>query len=134
MTEDDPLEMQQALVEASLAAVFTAYDDAAQRGEQDPLVVLLDCEDELGGEIARGWLGDEAVDDAIASQHAEDEEQMTVFARALPWKESHGELSEAFPYLADALSAPPAADAVLVVVVAAGGASAFTAPADARPE
>ena len=29
---------------------------------------VVDCEDEIGGQIVRTWLGDEAVDDAIAEQ------------------------------------------------------------------
>lgn len=136
--EDDPLEIQQSLVESSLALVFGAYDEAVAAGVARPLVVLLDCEDELGGAIARGWLGDEVVEDAVAAQAAADEthgeaDPTTVFARAIAWDEARDDLAAAFPYLAPALAEGPPEDGVFVVGVTAGGASALTAPWDARP-
>src|SRR5690349_1854211 len=70
MSDDlnDALEAQQWLLESSLPLVFEAYDDAIQRKVVDPVVVLLDCEDAIGGEIARSWLGEETVEDAILHQ------------------------------------------------------------------
>lgn len=129
---DDPLEAQQLLVESALPLVFEAYDEASAEGIADPLVVLVDCEDELGGAIARGWLGDEKVDDAIAAEGT-DGDTTTAFARAIAWAECREELAEAFPYLAEVLGSPPPGDGVLVIGVTAGGASALTAPLDARP-
>lgn len=129
---DDPLEAQQSLVESSLPLVFQTYDEALAEGQTQPIVVLLDCEDELGGEIARGWLGEEAVNDAVAMRHADDASaDTTVFARAAPLAACRGELAEAFPYLAPALVSAPD-DGVLVIGVTAGGASALTAPFGAR--
>lgn len=124
------LEAQQTLAESSLELVETTYREAIDEGMSSPIVLLVDCEDELGGQIARGWLGDEAIDDAIAMQQQsdDDEDGTTVFARALAWKEAAGELRDAFPYLAPALQHPPGAGGVLVISITAGGASALTAP------
>lgn len=132
--QDIALEAQQSLVEDSLPLVFQTYDEAITAGEKSPVVILLDCEDPLGGEIARGWLGDEEVDQAIAIQQAEGngDESPTVFARAIAWELCREELCEAFPYLAAALAEPPTDEGVLVLGVTAGGASALTAPFSAR--
>lgn len=132
---DDPLEQQALLVESSLPLVFQAYDDALDDGVATPLVVLVDCEDDLGSQIVRGWLGDDAVDDAIAEQPPESDDGQaltTVFARAVPWSEASA-LGEAFPYLAETLAMGPPEGGLLVVGVTAGGASALTAPWEARP-
>lgn len=136
--EDDPLELQQSLVESALPLVFEAYDEAVEAGVATPIIVLVDCEDELGGEIARGWLGDDAIDDAIAAQVSlenapTESDPTTVFARAIGWDEARGELSAAFPYLTPVLDGAPPEDGVFVIGVTAGGASALTAPWDARP-
>ncbi|MEO1496885.1 MAG: hypothetical protein AAFV43_07015 [Planctomycetota bacterium] len=130
------LEAQQTLVESSLELVRTTYRESLDEGVKRPVVVLVDCEDDLGGQVARGWLGDEEIDDAIALQHADNEADhdadagvdTTVFARALPWNEAAGDLREAFPYLAPALDTPPSDDGVFVISITAGGASALTAP------
>ena len=128
----DPEEAQQWLVESTLPLVFETYDEAVGEGMPSPIVLVVDCEDELGGPIARGWLGDEAVDDALAAE-ADDANETIAFARAVAWEASREELSEAFPYLAEALRSSPPTDGVLVIGVTAGGASALTAPFDARP-
>jgi hypothetical protein len=138
---DDYLEVQQELLEVSLQLVFEAYDDACRRHVRDPVVFLLDCEDEVGGQIARSWLGDDAVDDAISEQHGGNafpdcgkDEQTTVFAMAFPFKECRRELPAIFPYLSSALDQSPSQDGFYVISVAAGGASIFTSPHSARPE
>src|SRR5690349_6556277 len=102
------LESQQLLLETSLPLVFETYDDARQRKVKDPVVLLLDCEDELGGQIARGWLGDETVDDAIAHHAAGDpsDEETTVFAVAYSLADCQREIPPVFPYLEPALQAP----------------------------
>jgi hypothetical protein len=144
------LEAQQWLAESSLDAVFEAYDEAVEQGLESPVIVLVDCEDELGGEIARGWLGDEAVDEAILWRQSEDtlaeeqgepgeeedddEERTTVFARAVGWTDAQTEINEAFPYLVEAFEEGPPDDGVLVISITAGGASALTAPFDLRED
>jgi hypothetical protein len=126
---DDPLEQQQALAETSLALLFSTYDEARSASMADPVVVLLDCEDPIGGQIARAWLGEDAVNDAIGMN---DESDTTVFARPFPWKDSQREIPKTFPYLAPVFQSPPPTDGFLVVSVTAGGASALTVPHDAR--
>jgi hypothetical protein len=127
------LESQQLLLETSLSLVFETYDDVRQRNVIDPVVLLLDCEDELGGQIARGWLGDETVEDAIAHHAAADaaDEETTVFAVAFSLAECQREIPPVFPYLEPALQAPESG--FLAVSVAAGGASVLIVPNDARP-
>lgn len=132
--EEIALEEQQHLLESTLPIVFEAYDDALSRQVSDPVVILLDCEDEIGSEIARSWLGDEAVDDAIAAQAATDPEgeATTVFAFAYPLAECRQEIPPVFPYLAPALQEAPAGG-FLAVSVTSGGASVLIVPLDARP-
>ena len=131
---EDPLEAQQLLLESSLELAFSAYDEALKAKLRDPVVFLLDCEDAIGGEIARSWLGEEAVADAIAD-HAgsdDDEAETTVFAHAFPFAKCRTEVPAVFPYLRPALEAPPV-DGFLAISVTSGGASALTVPFTARP-
>ncbi len=130
MPIDDPLEQQQAMVEASLELVFQTLDDALIDGVRLPVIWLVDCEDEIGGAIARGWLGDETIDDALAQA---DDEDATLFARAIAWDDCCREAPAVFPYLAPVFDHPPE-DGVLVIGVTAGGASAIVAPSEARPK
>lgn len=132
------LEEQQTLAESSLQVIFEMYDDAIEDGTQDPVVVLIDCEDQLGAEIARAWLGDEAVEEAIALQASESEEESvegetTVFAAAFSFEQCCEQVPQVFPYLSEVFQQPPVEDGVLVISITSGGASALTAPADARP-
>jgi hypothetical protein len=135
----DPLEEQQALAESSLELVFETYDLAVADKLRQPIVVLVDCEDALGSQFARAWMGDEAVDNAIAQARLDEEAQFdeetqtTVFARPVTWADAKRELPPAFPYLAEVFQANYPADGILVVAIAAGGACALTAPWDARP-
>lgn len=131
--EFDPLEAQQMLLESSLELAFEAYDEALRDKLRDPVVFLLDCEDEIGGEIARSWLGAETINDAIADRAASDDEaETTVFAHAFPFAKCRTEVPAVFPYLEPALKSPPA-DGFLAISVTCGGASALTVPFDARP-
>lgn len=132
---EEALEAQQTLLETSLPLAFETYDEAISRNVKDPVVLVLDCEDEIGGEIARGWLGDEAVDDAISYQAASDPagDATTVFAYAFSLEECRREVPPVFPYLAPALEAPPAPGGFWAIAVTSGGASLLTVPLDARP-
>ncbi len=132
---EEALEAQQTLLETSLPLAFETYDDAVSRNVDDPVVLVLDCEDEIGGEIARSWLGDEAVDDAISHQAASDPagDATTVFAYAFSLEECRREVPPVFPYLAPALEAPPAPGGFWAIAVTSGGASLLTVPLDARP-
>lgn len=129
----DALEAQQILLETSLPLAFDAFDDAISRNVLHPVVLLLDCEDDIGGEIARAWLGDEAVEDAILAESSEREsdDQTTVFAVAFSLAECQQEIPPVFPYLLPALVAPAAG--FLAISVTAGGASVLIVPPDARP-
>ena len=137
---DAAMEQQQALLENSLPAAFSAYDEALDKGLADPVVILLDCEDEIGGEIARSWLGDEAVEEAIEYRQLDEEDDVpeealtTVFAHAFPLKKCRNEISEVFPYLQPVFQETLPSDSFLAIVVACGGASALTVPFSARDE
>jgi hypothetical protein len=150
MTEDDQaMEAKELLIESSLAQVFEEYDFARQHGIVDPVVFLVDCEDEIGSPMARAWEGDEAVDAAIcdnqaaaedeADDAAEDEEGervverlITTLARAFSLADCRREVPKVFPYLAATFdSLPP--DGFWAVVVTAGGAATFKVPHSARP-
>ncbi|MDZ4656856.1 MAG: hypothetical protein SH868_04675 [Bythopirellula sp.] len=132
--ESDPLEAQQLLLESSLELAFSAYDEALAAKLRDPVVFLLDCEDAIGGEIARSWLGEETVADAIADRAGSDDEETetTVFAHAFSFAQCRTEVPAVFPYLSPALNTPPV-DGFLAIAVTCGGASALTVPFSARP-
>jgi hypothetical protein len=138
---DMHLEQQQALLEGSLTLVFTACDQAVASGVSDPVVILLDCEDPIGEKVARGWLGDEAVDIAVGQVTAElsglvelsgQDEQTTVFAYAFAWEACLQEVPAVFPYLAPVFEQPPPRDGFMAISVTSGGASALTVPWNAR--
>ncbi len=124
------LDEQQALLEDSLELVRSVYDSAIREAIDEPVVILLDCEDSIGGQIARGWLGSAAVDQAIEDQRVDDPsgETTTVFARAFPLAECARQIPAVFPYLAPIFAQTLSADGFLAISVAAGGASALTVP------
>jgi uncharacterized protein (DUF1684 family) len=123
------LEAQQWLLETSLPLAFSAYDEGLAARMRDPVVFLLDCEDAVGNEIARSWLGDQIVEDAISDR--DEDSETTVFAYAFPFAKCRTEVPAVFPYLQPAFDCPPA-DGFLAISVTAGGASALTVPFDAR--
>jgi hypothetical protein len=127
--DDAALETQQWLLETSLPLAFSAYDEALAAKMRDPVVFVLDCEDSVGGEIARSWLGDEAVDDAIADR--DEDSETTVFAYAFPLAKCRAEVPAVFPYLKPVFDTLPV-DGFLAISVTAGGASALTVPFEAR--
>ncbi len=127
------LESQQALLETSLPVAFSAYDEACREGMAVPVVFLLDCEDAIGGEIARSWLGAEIVDTAIEHQHLQEEgQETTVFAYAFPLARCREEVPKVFPYLQPVFEEALPEDSFLAIAVTSGGASALTVPFAAR--
>lgn len=126
------LEAQQMLLESSLELAFHTYDEALSNKMRDPVVFLLDCEDKIGGEIARSWVGDDTVDEAIAEQRASDTNSTTVYACAYPFLKCRTEVPIVFEYLAPVFAADPPQDGILAIAVTSGGASALTVPFDAR--
>ena len=137
--EDAALEAQQMLLETSLDLVFAAADAAGKDGIVDPVVILLDCEDSIGSEIACSWLGSEAVADAIAERRAadvadrEDADKTTVYAQAFTQRECQEVVPKIFPYLAPVFLQKPSDEGFLAIAVTSGGASALTVPHSARP-
>lgn len=130
----DALEAQQWLMESSLELAFEAYDEAIVAKMRNPVVFMLDCEDAIGGEIARGWLGADVVADAIADREVNDaDSETTVFAHAFPLAKCRTGVPAVFPYLKGVFEQAPA-DGFLAISVTAGGASAFTVPFEARPQ
>jgi len=121
-------------LENSLPAAFSAYDLAKSEGMAEPVVFLLDCEDEIGGEIARSWLGSEAVEEAIEQRRLETGEEglTTVFAYAFPFEKCREEVPAIFPYLEPVFSEALPRESFLAIVVTCGGASALTVPFSAR--
>ena len=102
-----------------------------------PIVILLDCEDPIGGQIARSWLGkrvDEAIEDRRGETTAEDEAagMTTVYAQAFPWEKCAEQVPEVFPYLSPMFDEPYPVDGFPAISVTSGGASALTVPFDAR--
>ncbi len=135
ITDDEAATLaQQEMLENCLELVFDAFDEGVADKVVDPIVFLLDCEDEIGEQIASAWMGAEAVRDAVAEQQLVDpgSDLTTVFARAFPLAESRQEVPSVFPYLASVFDAELPTDGFLAIAVTAGGASAFTVPLTAR--
>ena len=123
LVDMNALDAQQDLLESSLEAVFAAYDEARARNLEQPVVMLVDCEDAIGGKIVRGWLGDEPVDNAIA-EHAnvDGDAGTTVFAQGFSFAESCREIPVVFPYLESVFRKSAPEDGFLAVAVTHGGA------------
>jgi len=130
------MEHRHTLLESSLPQLFRAFDEGLDVGIEDPVVFLIDCEDEVGSPCARAWVGDQEVDEALRQQaHATDDADVTVtLAMAFDFEECQEDIPQFFPYLAATFAEPPPLDGFLAVVVSAGGAGTFTVPFDARPE
>ncbi len=133
-SQESALQAQQELLENSLPAAFSAYDLAKSEGIAEPVVFLLDCEDEIGGEIARSWLGNDAVEEAIEQRQMDDGEEglTTLFAHAFPLEKCREEVPAIFPYLEPVFSEALPPESFLAIVVTCGGASALTVPFSAR--
>ena len=130
---------REALLESSLGSLFDAYDIAVEEAVNEPVLLLIDCEDLIGAPIARKWEGNDAVDAAIMSNAMENETSdyqertTTVLIKIVPLFDSQKEVSQWFPYLADALASGPAVGGFYVVVISFGGAGVFTVPIASRP-
>ena len=126
-TADEQAAIQQALLVDCLPLVSETYATALRERVAVPVVFLLDCEDEIGGEIARAWRGDDAVDNALATETDDDDQQATtVLAVAHPFLQCAAEVPGVFPYLAASFKDPPPEGLLLAIVVAAGGAASYT--------
>ena len=118
------LEAQQLLLESNLELAFRAFDDALSGKMHDPVVFLLDCEDAVGGEIARSWVGDDTVDEAIAAQQSLGKSvETTVYACAFPFLNCSTEVPAVFEYLAPVFAVSAPTDGFLAIAVTRGGAS-----------
>lgn len=133
---DQDLENQQLLAESSLPLLFETADDAKKDNIEHPVIVLVDCEDKIGHEIALGWVGQASLADAIATEQGNraNDTGTTVLARAISWSDACEGIGEVFPYLAEVFEQPAPDNGFLVVSITSGGASALTVPNDARPE
>lgn len=138
-TGDSELDMRgrETMVESCLDRIFVAYDLGIHEGIVDPVVLLVDCEDSVGGEVARGWEGDDAVDGAIMANADSDSNHedtpTTILIRAVSFVDSQMDIPECFPYLQETFSQDSGADEFYVVAITFGGAGAFTVPFSARP-
>lgn len=134
MDEAAASEAQQELLESCLDLVFDTFDESLAENVVDPVIFVLDCEDEIGQQIASGWLGAAAVRDAVAEQKQQEDsgETTTAYARAVPLAECRREVPVVFPYLAPVFADAPPREGFLAIAVTAGGASVFTVPMTAR--
>jgi hypothetical protein len=130
---------RESLVEASLRELFVAFDQACAEGIRQPVVFLIDCQDEIGEQVVRAWEGDDAVDAAILAvaesrPDNEDGVMTPTLTRAFAMKECVAEVPQLFPYLAGTFSEPYPEDGFLVVAISFGGAATFVVPCNARPD
>ena len=128
-SEQDALEQQQVMLESCLDLAFQAYDEALQQGTLDPVVILLDIEDHIGGQIAEGWFGPETMEEVLGESAPG---ETMVCAHAFAWKECQKAVPEVFPFLAPVFEKSCSDDGFLAISVTCGGASALTVPHSAR--
>ena len=122
------------LIEVCLHQIFAAFDEGCQQMIDTPVVFLVDCQDEIGGGLARAWKGDAAVERFVKEQSGKGATQDSVImlAAAYAYADCCQEVPETFPYLAGTFEGKPPEDGFIAVVVAAGGAATYTVPHDAR--
>ena len=128
---------REAMVESCLDRIFAAYDFGIEEKIVDPVIFLVDCEDVVGGAVARGWEGDDAVDAAIMANAESDSLEgklpTTILTTAVSFVDSCTEVPRWFPYLEETLSQGPPCDAFYVIAITFGGAGVFSVPLSARP-
>lgn len=142
LSEESILDAQQELLETSLPLVFAAFEAAANSGVAQPVVLLLDCEDPLGRQIAQSWLGASTVQEAIEYRQLTDTMELatddgvpgqtTVFAHAFSLDACREEVPAVFPYLAPVFDQQLPANTFLAIAVTCGGACALTVPLSAQ--
>lgn len=134
--EQTAMAAREHLVESNFDEMLAAHREAKEHGAGNPVVFLVDCEDEIGSEIARAWEGHDAVDDAIANAQRTaagndadpSDVATTILVRAFSFADCREEVPEVFPYLAESFQQKPPVGQFLIVAVTAGGAATFTAP------
>ena len=111
--------------------VKAAHASGISKSMADPVVFLVDCEDDVGGRLARTWLGGPAVDQQIAARkRGERPGHTVVLARPVPFDEVEVMLRFDFPYLAEVAPERPGEHEICVFVVALGGAASLFMPID----
>ncbi len=119
-----------AFLRAYLKQVRAAFDNAVVKQMPQPIVFLVDCEDDIGGRIARAWCGDAAVDQQIAARkNGQRPGKTTVLVRALPYQTAQEMVQFDFKYLTEIFPEPPTTDEVCVLIVGMGGAASLFVPA-----
>lgn len=141
--DDRQQEERLAPVEAAMARLFAVYDAGVERCQREPVVLLVDCQDETARRLAEELSGvavtvepaPEQQDDAARGHAGCDGAQSGIATRAIcaDLQACRAALVAEFPYLAPALSRPRSSDELLAVAIAEGAASAFRIPFRARP-
>jgi hypothetical protein len=123
------MEAREELLEGSLAQVYSVYEEALEDGVYLPVLFLVDCEDELGGKLARDWVGREEVDEAIESNRKASKNALTTtFAQCLSFQDCQDYVPKMFDYLQGSFQQAPPEGTFIAVVVACGGAATFFVP------
>jgi len=109
--------------------VRAAHANGLSQGMVDPVIWLVDCEDDVGGRIARVWVGGPALEKQIAARkRGERPGRTTVIVRPIPYDEVGVMLQFDFPYLAGVGPERPGKEEICVFVVSLGGAASLFMP------
>lgn len=120
-----------AFLKAYWKQVKAAHNWALTQNMRDPVVFLVDCEDDVGGRLARAWLGAAAVEAQIAARKRGERPGLTVvLARPVPFEEAQTIIQFDFPYLNEIAPEQPGTHEIAVVVVGLGGAASLFIPLD----
>ena len=123
------MDTRESLLEGSLEQVLSVFDEALDDGMHLPVIFLVDCEDQIGGKLARDWVGREEVEEAITQNRATGNPDLTTtFAQSLSFADCQEYVPKMFPYLQGTFDRPPSEDQMITIVVAAGGAATFFVP------
>jgi hypothetical protein len=109
--------------------VRAAHANGLSQGMVDPVIWLVDCEDDVGGRIARTWVGGDSLEKQIAARkRGERPGHTTVIVRPIPYDETEFMLRYDFPYLAEVVPERPSKQEICVFVVSLGGAASLFMP------
>ena len=85
--------------------------------------------DELGGKLARDWVGREEVDEAIESNRSDGKRALTTtFAQCLSFQDCQDYVPKMFSYLQGSFQQAPPEGTFIAIVVACAGAATFFVP------
>ena len=116
---DDPLQDRAMLVFDCRPTILHTYREAIEDGMANPVVIVLDCKDRIGGHLARRFIPAAVVNTQVAAKPKPNDPVPVCLA--FPYSKANTLLHETFPDLKPEEFPPQTGTGVYVAVVASGG-------------